>query len=334
MQVIYLINLKSTRLAALALLGIFLTQTLGPRLSTADTSGDSIPLEEVSFTFSKITYRYGQTLRINLTNVQAGTTGETGQPLLPIRAAAQVKDTEGNTIYISTQNGGVWKTVESAKSLTFEVNRDELPVPGDARTGALAVVPELLIEYPAGARPDFPISLEVTDNQTGAIVFVGGWGCSGYQGSFTDGHSYAAFGSLCSVTGGQTLEVSLTNPLPVVLANQPVSAIDYAIEIKTADGDTSEVRRGRVGPGQTIVARFNRDRLRDAGDAATGRLSLRTQVSYSLQLSPEQAAAIGDLQLFPISREIAAGTGGTTTAHVDSYCGRGIYKSTDSGRTW
>jgi hypothetical protein len=334
MRVIYLVHLKSTRLVALALLGIFLTQLLGSSSAAADTSGDSIPLEEVSFTYGKVTFHYGQTLRINLTNVRMGTAGEPSQPPPVIRAAGQLKDTAGNTIYVSTQNGGVWKSVDNGKSCTFEVNRDELAIAGDPRTGALAVVPEMTIQIPAGMRPDFPISLEITENQTGAIVFVGGWSCSMYQASSTGGHSYVAFGSLCSVTRGQTLELNLTNPLPLVLANQPVSAIDYAIELKTADGNTSDVRRGRVGPGQTIVARFNRDRLGDEGDAATGRLSLRTQVSYSLQLSPEQAAAIGDLQLFPISREIAAGTGGTTTAHVDSYYGRGILKSTDSGRTW
>jgi len=80
-------------------------------------------------------------------------------------------DTSGNTIYVSTAGGGVWKTVNRGQSWSFAVNRDQLQLPGDPRTGAVALVPELLIEAPAGVDTDFPVSLEITDNQTGQVEF-------------------------------------------------------------------------------------------------------------------------------------------------------------------
>jgi len=142
------------------------------------------------------------------------------------------------------------------QSFSFDVNRDQLTLAGDPRTGALAVLPELMIQFPAGMHPDFPISLEVTDNQTCAIVFVGGWGCSTYNHLLDGRYIGGISGSLCSVARGETLQVNLTNPLPLTLANQPVAGIDYLITVKGAAGESSDVRAGRINPGQTIVARF------------------------------------------------------------------------------
>jgi hypothetical protein len=327
-------HVRINRLAAMALLALLITQLLEPRWAAAAASDDGFPVDQVSMSYGKVTLRYGQTLRLNLTSFSVDHSVQSSQPTTAIRAAAQLKDTSGNTIYISTQGGGVWKTVDGGQSCSFDVNRDELPLAGDSRTGALAVVPELMIQVPAGVRPDFPISLEVTDNHTGAVVFVGGWGCSTFTHEFDGGYIHEISGSLCSVTRGETLQVNLSNPLPLTLANQPVAGIDYSITIKGIVGESSDVRTGRINPGQTIVARFNRDRLPDAGDPGTGRLSLAPEITYTLRLTPEQLAALGEVAHFPVSFEIVANAAGNVTAHFDSYYGRGVYKTSDSGRTW
>jgi len=317
-------------LPALALLALLVTQLFAP----AAASGDGLPVEQFSMSYGKVSLRYGQTLRLNLTSLSADQSSQSSQSMPAISAAAQLKDTSGNTIYISTQGGGVWKTVDGGQSCSFDVNRDDLPLAGDSRTGALAVVPELMIQVPAGMRPDLPLSLEVTDNHTGAIVFVGGWGCSTYNHSFNEGYIQGISGALCSVTRGETLQVNLTSPLPLTLANQPVPGIDYSITIKGLAGESSDMRTGRINPGQTIVARFNRDRLPDTGDPGTGRLSLTPEITFTVRLTPAQVAALGELPHFPISWELVDNATGNQTARSDSYYGTGIYRSLDSGKTW
>jgi hypothetical protein len=306
-------------------------QLSGPRWAAAATGSGRSPVEEISFTYSKITVFYGQTLRLNLT--YAADPAQAGRLAPAIRVTTRLCDIDGNTIYVSNQGWGRWETLVGGQSCSFDVNRDELPLPGDPRTGGLAVVPGLTVEVPEGMRPDFPLSLEVTDNDTGAIAFVGGWGSSMYQHTSDGGHTFALFGSLLSVTRGQTLQVNLTNTLPLTLANQPVAGIDYLINIKGINGELDYVKKGRLNPGQTIVASFDRDQLPDAGDSVTGRLSLAPEITYKVRLTPEQMAALGEMPGLPISFEIVDSTG-NTTALMDSYYGRGVYKSMDSGRTW
>jgi len=318
------------RLAAFALLSVFLMHLSEPLPAAAD----GLPVEQVSMNYGKVTLRYGQTLRLHLTSFSVDHSSPSGEPMPAIRASVQLKDTSGNTIYIATQSGGVWKTVDAGQSFSFDVNRDQLTLAGDPRTGALAVLPELMIQFPAGMHPDFPISLEVTDNQTGAIVFVGGWGCSTYNHLLDGRYIGGISGSLCSVARGETLQVNLTNPLPLTLANQPVAGIDYLITVKGAAGESSDVRAGRINPGQTIVARFNRDRLPDLGDPGTGRLSVAPEITYTLQLTPAQIAALGEMPHFPMSFEIVDNAAGTVIAHSDSHYGTGIYRTMDSGRSW
>ena len=323
------------RFAAFVLLALFLTQQWEARWTAATVTADGLPVEQFSMSYGKVSLSSGQTMRINLTHFAADMT-EPNQPIPAIRACAQFRDTLGNTIHISTQGGGVWKTVNAGQSCSFEVNRDELTLTGDPRTGAVALVPELSIEVlRIGVRPDFPTSLEITDNVTGkvvfhsgksvtrsqprtsgAVVFVGGWGCS-----------------LFSVARGETLQVNITNPLPLTLANQPVAGTDYIITLKGVAGEASAVRAGVIRPGQTIVVRFNRDRLPAAGDYPAGSVRFIIDNTYGFHLSTDQLAALGgELPVLPVTLELE--DGGTQTTRLDSYYGTGFYRSMDSGRSW
>jgi hypothetical protein len=311
----------SLRLAVLAVVTLCLTQfnlraqELELRVVAAAASGDGIPLESISMNYGKVSFGYGQTLRLNLTYAVAPT--QAGQSVPAIRAKAQFKDTSGNTIYVSSANGGVWKTVDGGQSWSFEVNRDQLSLAGDPRTGAVALVPELVIEAPAGAGTDFPTSLELTDNLTGKVVFHDGRFVARQQPTTASGTFTLTFNGQTTATRGETLQVNLTNPLLLTVANQAVAASDYFITIKDIKGEASYVRRGTVNPGQTIVAEFNRDQLPAAGDPGTGRLSLATEIRYSLRLTPEQLAALGELPQFSVSFEIVDNaTGRTTTRSI------------------
>jgi hypothetical protein len=287
-------------------------------------------VDHFSMNYGKVTFCYGQTLRLHFTYTVDPTQAD--EPMPAIRAAARLKNTSGNTIYVSTQNGGIWKTTNGGETCSFDVSRDELSLAGDQRTGALGVVPELMIEVPAGMRPDFPTSLEITDNLTGKLVFHEGRSAMHVQksgGTFT----LTFNGQTTSVARGETLQINLTNPLPLTLAGQTVAAIDYLINIKGIEGE-SEARTGRIKPGQTIVAKFNRDQLPDAGGVPTGSVRFIVDNTYSLQLTPDQFAALGELPHFPISFEIVDNATGNVTARFDSYYGTGVYKSVDSGQTW
>jgi hypothetical protein len=306
------------RLAALALATLCFTQLnlhaqeLEARGAAAATSDDSLPLESVSLTYGKISFGYGQTLQLSLTHAVDPT--QTNQLLPAILVLAGFKDTSSDSYY----GTGVYKSVDSGKTWTFYVNRDQLPLAGDPRTGAVALVPELMIKAPAGVGRNLPVSLEITDNLTGKVVFHNGSFVTRQQPAASSGNVYTVTfqGSLLSVTRGETLQVNLTNPLPLTLANKAVAASDYFITVKGINGEVQSVRKGMVKPGQTIVAEFDRDQLTDAGDPGTGRLGLATEIIYSLQLTPDQLAALGELPQFPVSFESVDNATGKITARL------------------
>jgi hypothetical protein len=275
---------------------------------------ESIPTETISFSYDKIVWRYGQSLRLNLTYAMDPT--ESGQPP-SIRALARLKDTAGNTIYVSSANGGVWKTVNGGQTWTFEVNRAQLPLIGDPRTGALSLVPELVIEAPRGAVADLPCSLEITDDVTGKVVYYDGSMATRQQPA-NEGNIYTVTfqGSLLSAMPGETFCVNLTNPLPLTLANHTLAASDYLINIKGIDGVTFYTRKGSVKPGQTIVVEVNRDQLPDAGDSSTRRLGLAAEITYSLQLMADQLEALRQLPHFPASCDLVDNLTGRISAHA------------------
>ncbi len=307
MRINFTRHIRITRLAALALIALFVTQLLEPRWVAA--SDDSLAVERLSMNYGKVSLGYGQTLRLHFT--YAVDPARVEEPMPAIRAFMRLRDMSGNTIYISTAGGGGWKTINGGQTWAFDVNRDELALTGDQRTGALAVVPELRIEVPAGMRPDFPVSLEITDNLTGKLVFHDGRSAMHVHGA--GGTFRLTFnGQTTSVARGETLLVNITNPLPLTLANQSVAAIDYMIKIKEVEGESNGERAGRIKPGQTIVARFNRYQFPDAGDTGTGRLSLSADITFSLQLTPEQIAALGQLPLFPVTMELEEFANGAT----------------------
>jgi hypothetical protein len=295
----------SIRLAALALATLCLTQfnlraqELEPR-GVAAAGRTTHELEQITFTYQKIEISPGQTLHLNLT--YAVDPAQASRQPLAIRARAQFKDTSGNTIYISTAGGGVWKTINVGQSCSFDVNRDQLPLAGNPLTGGVAMVPELLIEAPSGVGSDLPTSLEVSDNLSGKVVFHSGNGTVvvGRNGNV---YTVTFSGSLFHVSHGETLQVNLTNPLPLTLAVSPVAGGEWLWELEGINGESEAVQRGTIKPGQTIVAGFNRDQLPDAGEPGTGRLPLTVEITYRLTLTPAQFAALGNGPLFPVSFE-------------------------------
>ncbi len=334
MRINFARHARITRLSALALTAFFIMQLLEPHWAAA--SDNSLPLEQISLSYGKVTFSYGQTLRLNLTYF---TMDIPSQPMPAIRASAQLRDTSGNTIYVSSAGGGVWKTIDAGGSIYFEVSRDELALTGDARTGAVAVVPELIVEVPAGARPDVPTSLEITDNLTGKVVLRDGRSVMSQQPANTDYSAIVFVGgwgsSIYSIARSETLTVNVTNPLPLTLANQPVAAIDYFVKIKGVEGESSNVRTGKIKPGRTIVAKFGSDQLPNAGGSPTGSVRFIVEIGYSLQLTPDQMAALGSqVPIIPIMELEEFANGAIQTTRIDSYYGTGIYKSVDGGRSW
>lgn len=251
----------SIRLAALALTILGLTQfnlrAQVPKLlgAAAAASSSELPTETVALNIGKISFAHGQTLRLNLT--YAVDAAQASQPASAIRAFARFKDTSGNTVYVSTAGGGVWKTLNGGQSWSFEVNRDLLGLAGDPRTGALALVPELVIEAPAGVGADLPASLEITDNQTGKVEFH-------QQGKYLTprirpedgGRQGFVFGlrsvpAPISVSREQTPRVNLTHLLPPLLANRRLSG-QCVITFYDLNGIAQATYDAVIAHGQTL----------------------------------------------------------------------------------
>jgi hypothetical protein len=264
--------------------------------------------------FAKLDLCYGQSLRFNLTYARDPTAS--GQPP-SIRALAKLKDTAGSTIYVSSSNCEVWKTVNGGQTWTFEVNRAQFPLTGAPRTGALSLAPELVIEAPRGSVRDLPCSLEITDDVTGKVILYDGSTVTREKPA-TEGNIYTVtfHGSLLSTMPGETFRVNLTNPLPLTLENHTLAASDYLINIKDINGEAIHTRKGTIKPGQTIVAEVNRDQFQYSGDSNTPRLGLATEITYSLQLTADQISALGQSPQFTASFELADNLTGRTTARA------------------
>lgn len=285
-------------------------QELEPRWAAAAASGDGLPVDQFSMNYGKVSFGYGQTLRLNFT--YAVDPAQASQLPLAIRAMALFRDTSGNTIYISAANGGVWKTRDSGQSWSFEVNRDQLPLAGAPRTGAVAIVPELVIEAPAGVGADFPTSLEITENLTGKVEFH-------QQGKFltlrprpVDGGRQTLVFFLggipapISVSRGQTLRVNLTHLLPTQLANQPLSG-EVSITFYDLNGVAHATFNATTTHGQTLSFDLDRDQLNLDGDPGTGRALLRPEIHYRLRLDAAlgaQLLAQGEMSRLLVSTEL------------------------------
>jgi len=296
-------------LVAIPLLALCFSQK---SVQAQESGPQNFPTETIKMTYGVVGLCYEQSLRFNLTYAP-DPAASSQQP--SIRALAQVKDTTGNTIYVSSSNGGVWKTVNGGQSWSFEVNRAQFPLPGALRTGALSLVLELVIEFPQGVIVDLPSSLEITDDVTGKVVLYDGNIVTRQQPA-TAGNVYTVTfqGALFSAMPGETFRVNFTNPLPLALANHTVAAVDYLLKIDGIDGEVVHTRQGTVRSGQTIVVEVNRDQLPGAGDPSTGRLGLAAEITYSIQLTADQLVALGQSPQFPVSFELVDNLTGRTTA--------------------
>ncbi len=282
--------------------------------SVAPPAIEGVPLEEVSMNFAKIDLCYEQSLRLNLTYANDPTSSS--QPA-SIRARVRLKDISGNTIYVSSANGGVWKTINAGRTWTFEVNRSQFPFIGAPGAGALSISPELIIEAPSGAITGLPCSLEIIDEVSGRVVLYDG-DIVTREKPATEGAIYTVTfqGSLLSTMPGETFRVNLTNPLPLTLADQTVAGTDYLINIKGINGESIYTRKGMVKPGQTIVAEINRDQLQYSGASSAPRLGLVSEITYQLQLTADQFAALRQSPQFPISFELVDNLTGRTTTRA------------------
>ena len=269
-------------------------------------------VETITINFSLIEVEYGQTLRLNLTNV--GDLTQSSQQPPTIRALARFRDEAGNVIYVSTAGGGVWKTTNGGQSCSFDVNRDRLPFTGDPRTGAVAVVPELLIEASLGARTHLPVALEITNNLTGKVEF--------HQGKYltlrprpadgSDEINIVLYAAPVSISRGETLRLNLTHLLPPPLADQGTSG-DGVITFYDLNGTSHGTLEAALRPGHTLSFELDRDQLRLIGDPGTGRVLLRPEIHYRLRLDPALVARLvadGTLPQLPFSLELITNSTG------------------------
>jgi hypothetical protein len=305
------------RLAALATLCLTQLNVRGQEWKALGgataASPDSRQLEVWSYSFPKITVEYGQTLRVNFT--YAVEAGRSDQPPA-IRVKAQVKDRSGD-IFVSRPSNGVLKSLNGGESCFFDVNRDEFLIAGDSRTGALGMVPELVIEVPAGTEVDFPVSLEIINNATGKVIL---WVRDATPPQMGVAHNrngnvftVTFQGSLGSVSHGETLRINLTNTLPLILSDEPVPSADYLLVLRSIQGESEATQRGTNSSGQTLVAEFNRDLMPAAGESETGRLPLAVQITVSVSLTRVQFDALGNTLQFPVSFELVDNATGRTT---------------------
>ena len=128
------------------------------------------PEESTTWIASGILAHYGfvpgQTLRVTCAN-PADTPQQDRDPRA-IRFRAKIVDAQGNMLKQSDE-----MSVPAGQFRFVDFNRDDIAATGEARTGRLQVLVELVVEGPLQGNPtgaDFPASLEIIDNSTGKTV--------------------------------------------------------------------------------------------------------------------------------------------------------------------
>lgn len=158
-----------------------------------------------------------------------------------------------------------------------DVTRQDLNTEGEPGTGRAEVLVKVTIQAPAGSNPkDFPVSLEVINEETGAT--------SGYlltqheYGHWMDIHHTFIPEAFIGFIPGQRLSFSVLNPPEA--GGAPVRAQAY---IYDATGHlitrSAEVD---LGPDQVHTFRFNHDDLPVAGEPRTGRVQVRAVIQFVL----------------------------------------------------
>lgn len=116
----------------------------------------------VRFISSSIGLVSGQTLRISVVNPNAPERG--GEP---VRAQTCIYDSTGRLIAKTEET-----SIPAGQFRSFDFNRDDLPLSGEAGTGRLQLRGVVQVSFSDGSvrtlSKSFPVSMEVIDNRSGS----------------------------------------------------------------------------------------------------------------------------------------------------------------------
>jgi hypothetical protein len=241
-------------------------------------------------------------------------------------ADSEPVDPSGNTIYVSADAGGVWKNsmpCDTDDCRTADISIDLRGPGGDTVDVAVDDYPDVHYSFTADPRPTgsigvSPSSLSFTATAGGSgigtcrtycVTFGGSLGGSSTPGGLDSSWLDFSFPVRRSAALDAQLHLG-AGADRVALATQGVDEVAVAVEAGAGD-DTVEIHSEstnspRVATRSEIVV--------DMGDG-------------------NDAAIIHTTGLLTDRLDMAAGSG-NDAADVDSFYGRGVYKSTDSGQTW
>lgn len=215
----------------------------------------------------------GQSLRLTLFNPN-GT---------PVRAQAQYHHSGG--ILVGLGDGSV-RFVSPGVSHSFDINRYDIPLPGDERTGRIQMLPSLSLTFSEAILP-VVVSMEtisISDGTSNTVFFSEVFPSAPNSGGGKD-ILIGGFGSdyLMGIVPGQTLRVTLFNPpaSETDTAHQPVNA-----HVKVFDGRGNQIAQSAelaIPSGESRSFDFDRAALRLAGEPGTNRAQVRIKPFFDFK---------------------------------------------------
>jgi hypothetical protein len=292
---------RNLRLAAFALIAVCFFQPgayIGHAAAINIRQSPEVD-DEVIVLFSSIPVGLapGQTLRINVSNANKQRPCCTNN-LKQIGIA--IHNYNGDVIARSDEIA-----IQPGQFHSFDFNRDDLPLIGEAGTGRIQVRAEIryrffsIVDRTQLTPDDFPNTLEVIDKSTGQTVdgtsntvffaerIARQSGSANESISLPDpaagGHDsiWIDIGSPLGIVPGQTLRISVLNPLAPAPPGEDGRKYKMLVAVTILDARGQAIAHSdeiTLNPGEFHSFDFKRTDLPLTGESGTGRLQVRSEI--------------------------------------------------------
>ncbi len=254
--------------------------------ATARETSSLRELEE--FANAVMSLSLGQTLRISVVNPH-----EPAGPGKPVVFTAMIRRANGSVIARSDEI-----TLAPGEFHSFDFNRADLPLAGEAGTGRLQVRSEIRRRFFPGtaarsSQGNFPGVIELVDNLTGKTQAATSLGKGVYL--ISSSSQYQAQPSMLGLTPGQTLVASVAN------LNEGGQRAILRARIRLHDASGALIAQSDelvIPPGEFRSHGFPRSALPLAGEPGADRVQMAVSVLLKLdQIDGDPIEATGSLEI-------------------------------------
>jgi hypothetical protein len=180
-------------------------------------------------------------------------------------------------------------TIPAGQFRSFNFNRSDIPLAGEAGTGRVQVRASVSSVRPTFSEAIDPVvvsieTISISDGTSNTVIVGEVIPTPGRDGNDT---LKSGFGNdiITGIVPGQTLRVSLFNPLSSGSeAGSDAQSKSFSGHVKVFDASGNLIAQSAdlvVAPGEFRYFDFNRDSLPLPGEPGTGRLQVRTEARFS-----------------------------------------------------